>query len=154
MENEKAERLEVEWPKKGWPMGSLFMYMSDLEIKAGPLTLTCIAYRAAKWKYNMIIPPHIDEPSAYSDDIKVKSIAQIYDKAKEQGYTGHRYFVKHGLWRDLRKFYNIKHFIGLRNEEKCFVCYLIKNKYPYIERDPPHDIKVDKACRLFNSSLW
>ena len=127
--------------------GSLVSHMAEIERRGPPLTLECLAYRAAKWKYNMIIPNHLIEPSAYSADYVVKQVEKIYDDAKENGYNEPRYFVKHGLWCDLQKFLKQIKMGVLAPHERCFICYLREHRYPFIERDPPHDIKVYLLCR-------
>ena len=129
-------------------METLARYMAELETKAPILTLQCISYRAAKWKYNIKIPQYILEPSAYPSDFIAKPIAQIYDEVTEKGFNEPRFFVKHGLWKDMDRFYYLFRNNGLMHRERCFVCYLKFHKYPYIERDPPHDYKVDKLCRF------
>ena len=134
------------WRKEG----SFIKQMAAIERKAPLLTLECLAYRAAKWKYNFVLPNHISEPLAYPRNYKPKPIEAAYDEAREMGYEGGRFFVKHGLWQDLHD-YNYKLHNGARKyfreeEIPCFVCYLKLTKYPYIERDPPHDLKVSTLC--------
>ena len=148
MEEKKIKMNEVWYDN----YQDFLMHMAEVERKAPPLTLECLAYRAAKWKYNLEIPSHISEPYAYPSTYVAKPIEEAYDQARELGYTGARFFVKHGLWGALYD-YNIKlndAFKYFKNDEiSCFVCHIKKRKYPFIERDPPHDNKMSTLCDGF-----
>ena len=143
----KSKKEHFNEKRKWCRSGSLAKHMANVERNAPPLTLQCLAYRTAKWKFNMIIPNHITEPAAYPSDCEVKQIRQVYDEAKDSGYNEPRYFVKHGLWGDLDT-YLTKFRLGVLGfKDRCFICYLRKTKYPFIERDPPHDYKIELLCR-------
>lgn len=143
---------EANWNGKGL----LCDHMAEVERKAGPVTLECLAYRALRWKYGEKIPDylsHLKEPLGYPDDYQAVSIEKIYDQAISVGLkTRERVFMKHGFWGALSSFKKLKSKakngkIPYEDYLNCFICY-IKRKFGYyfIEGDIPHDRYFAVCC--------